>query len=162
MERKKRVYNFVFNSAITSSYTGNRWEAVYRVDFKTIIPPESMKSSFLMTFRFKSLTSTVATYDPLSKLLLLQANFGTMMRNSLNLAQSNILGALTHSADNYPTTTTTTFSFDTAPQQNPPVYIDTIQDVTTIQLSILNGNSATPSLFTGLGGYVCILSFEEL
>jgi hypothetical protein len=162
MERKKRVYNFVFNSAITSSFTGNRWDAAYRVDFKSIIPPESMKSSFLLTFRLKSLTSTSANFDPLNKLILLQANFGTMMRNSINLTQSNIIGALAHSADNYPTASTTTYSFDTPPQQNPPVYIDSIQNVTTIQLSFFNGNSATPSLFAGLANYLCILSFEEL
>ena len=162
MERKKRVYNFLFNSAITSSFTGNRWDAAYKVDFKTVIPPESMNSSFLLTFRLKSLTTTVANYDPLNRFTLLQANFGTMMRNSLNLAQSNILGVLTHSADNYPSPTTTTFSFDTTPQHNPPVYIDTIQNVTTIQLIFSNGNVATPSLFTGLTNYLCILSFEEL
>lgn len=162
MERKKRVYNFLFNSAITSSYSGNRWDATYGIDFKTIIPSESMNSSFLMTFRLKSLTSTVANYDSISKFILLQANFGTMMRNSLNSAQSNVIGALTHIADNTPTTTTTTFSFDTAPQQNPPVYIDSIQNVTTIKLSFVNGNSASSSLFVGMGGYICILSFEEL
>lgn len=162
MERKKRVYNFMFNSAIASSFTGGRFDAAYKVDFKTIIPPESMNSSFLLTFRFKSLTCTVVNYDPLSKFLILQASFGTMMRNSLNLTQSNILGVLTHIPDNYPTASTTTYSFDTPPQQNPPVYIDSIQNVTTIQLSILNGNSATPALFTGLTNYICILSFEEL
>ena len=118
-----------------------------------------MNSSFLLTFRLKSLSSTVANYDSLNKFILLQANFGTMMRNSINLTQSNIIGALTHSADSYPSTITTTYSFDTAPQQNPPVYIDTIQNVTTVQLSFFNGNSPTPSLFIGLANYLCILSF---
>ena len=98
-EIKKRVYNFVFNSQITSSYTGNRWDAAYNVDFKSIIPPESMGSSYLMTFRFKSYTNTVANFDPANKMILLQASFSSMMRNLLNTAQTNLIGMLSYSAD---------------------------------------------------------------
>ena len=35
-QRKKRVYNFVFNSGINSSYSGNKWDATYNVNFKSM------------------------------------------------------------------------------------------------------------------------------
>lgn len=160
MERKKRVYNFLFNSGITSSYTGNKWEALYKVDFKTIIPPESMKSSYLMTFRFLSYSHSVANFDPGTKQILLQASLGSQMRNSLNTTQTNIIGALSYVANTYPTTTTTQFSFDTKPQDNPPTYIESLQDVTTIRLTLIDAYTMTK--YANANNYVCTLSFEEL
>ena len=159
-QRKKRVYNFVFNSAIASSFSGAKSDAAYRVDFKTIIPPESMKSSYLMTFRFKSITHSVLNFDPTTKLILLQTSFSSQMRNSLNITQTNIIGALNYVVDTYPTTTTAIFSFDTCPQDNPPVYIESIQNVSSIQLTLLD--AAAYAKFTNISNYVCILSFEEL
>ena len=85
-----------------------------------------MKSSYLMTFRFKSLTHSVLNFDPTTKMILLQAQFGSRMKNSVNLTQTNIIGALNYVVDTYPTTTTAIFSFDTCPQDNPPVYIEKV------------------------------------
>ena len=158
-QRKKRVYNFVFNSAIASSFSGAKSDAAYRIDFKTIIPPESMKSSYLMTFRFKSLTHSAAVFNPTSPILL-QASLGSQMRNSLNLTQTNIIGILKNIPETYPSTTTAIFSFDTSTQDNPPVYIDSIANVSTIQLTLLD--AAAYAKFTAISNYVCILSFEEL
>ena len=160
MERKKRVYNFLFNSGITSSYTGNKWEALYKVDFNTIIPPESMKSSYLMTFRFLSYSHSVANFDPGTKQILLQASLGSQMRNSLNTTQTNIIGALSYTANTYPTPTTCSFSFDTKPFDNSPTYIESIQNVTTIQLTLLD--AITMAKFITINQYVCVLSFKEL
>ena len=159
-QRKKRVYNFVFNSAIASSFSGTKSDAAYRVDFKTIIPPESMNSSYLMTFRFKSILQSALNFNPTTNLILLQTSFSSQIRNSLNLTQTNIIGAINYSADFYPVPTTATFSLNTDPLDNPPVYVESIQNVNTIQLSILD--AAAYAKFTGIVNYVCILSFEEL
>jgi hypothetical protein len=159
-QRKKRVYNFVFNSAVSSSFSGTKSDAAYRVDFKTIIPPESMNSSYLMTFRFKSLLHSAAAFNPTTHMMLLQASFSSQIRNSLNLRQTNIIGALNYSADFYPAPTTATFSLNTAPLDNPPVYVESLQDVNTIQLTLLD--AAAYAKFTGIMNYICILSFEEL
>ncbi len=160
MERKKRAYNFVFNNGITSSYTGNRTEAVYRVDFKSIIPPESMNSSYLMTFRFLSYSHSSANFDPVNRQILLEASLGSQMRTSLNTTQTNIIGALSYVANTYPTLTTTQLALDTKPQDNPPTYIESIRDVTTIRLTLIDAYTMTK--FTNANNYVCTLSFEEL
>ena len=135
-------------------------DAAYRIDFKTIIPPENMNSSYLMTFRFKSLTHSIAQFNPTTHLILLQASLGSRIRNSLNLTQTNIIGVLKNVPETYPSTSTTIFSFDTSPQDNPPVYIESIQNVSTIQLTLLD--LAAYAKFTAISNYVCILSFEEL
>ena len=119
-----------------------------------------MNSSYLMTFRFLSYSHSAVNFDTINKQILLEASLGSQMRNSLNTTQTNIIGALSYVANTYPTTTTTQFSFDTKPQDNPPTYIESLQDVTTIRLTLIDAYTMTK--YANANNYVCTLSFEEL
>ena len=55
MESKKKVYNVILHSKDTTSYTGTKENAQYFVDFTNIMNPESLKSSYLVRFRIRSL-----------------------------------------------------------------------------------------------------------
>ena len=76
-----------------------------------------------------------------------------------NRTNSRTAGVLSFAWESQVTTTTNTYSIDTIPSSNPPMYIDNLSSSNTISFNLYDVNSLAN--FSNVTHYVCILSFEE-
>ena len=156
---KTKVYNIILNSRDTSSYTGSKENANYYIDFTNIMDAKALQSSFLVTFRMKSLVMNSLKYDPTSNLVVLNLGFMSPFHNMINTNRTNIAGVLSFEWEGQPTASTNNYSCDTPVDYNPPVYVDNLSSVVSLSLNlydvIAGGN------FSNMSDYVCIVSFEE-
>ena len=159
MESKKKVYNVFLNSKDTASFTGTKENAQYFVDFTNIMNPESLNSSYLVRFRIKSLLIGTAGYNPTSNLIVLNLGFSSRSCNMSNRTNSRTAGVLSFNWESQVTVTTNTYSVDTRPSTNPPMYIDNLSSSNTISFNLYDVNSLAN--FSNVTHYVSILSFEE-
>ena len=152
MERKKRVYNIILNSVDTKSYTGQKWNANYFVDFANIMDAEALKSSYLVRFRLRGTPMNAGAYNA-SNLVVLNLGFSSCSLTMSNNANSRTVGVLSFFVDG-------THYIDTKPDENLPMYIDNISSTSVINFNLFNAASLQTFQPTSLT-YVCILTFEE-
>lgn len=156
---KKKVYNIILNSLHTDSYTGPKEDATYSIDLNSIMDSNSLKSSYLIKFRIKSLNMSPLLYDPATNLVVLRVRVASALHNMLHLYQTNIVGVLSFVWEKAPTATTSSFSCDTPMDYNPPVYVDNLCSVNSLYLNFYDVNAR--GYFSNMADYVCIVSFEE-
>jgi len=147
----------------TSLYNG----ATYRVNMRSIVrDPADYQKKYKMTFAFKTGASTTASLWN-DEVFLIELDF----RKGLPIVQYD-KSVFTYSGNlngymNITSTGTYTAGngyFDTKPKDNPPAYMENIQDIDNITLSVWGIEYARyfPPNTTGTLNYVCVVTFTEI
>jgi hypothetical protein len=152
----KTNFNIVCNSTLTSSFTGNIYNANYYVNLSSLIDDEieDYKKKYKITFRMKTASSAniLSTQSYLCELYI-----HSRVYNQENLQTNYTLGVLSKSLDdnlnNY-------YALDTFSNDNPPLVIQNLDrsNSLNIQFHILE----TGAFYTNMPNYILILNFEEI
>ncbi len=167
--KPKKSFKVNLISADTTSWTGTSLynHATYNVNMRSIVrDPEDYKKKYKMTFAFKTGASTTNSLWN-DEVFLIELDF----RKASNIVQ-NDKSLFTYSGNLNGTmniTASGTYSagngyFDTKPKDNAPAYMENIQDIDTITLSVWGIEYARyfPPNFTGTLNYMCIITFTEI
>jgi hypothetical protein len=152
----KTNFNIVCNSTLTSSFTGNIYNATYYVNLSSIIDDEikDYNKKYKITLRLKTASSVniLSTQTYLCRLFI-----NSRVYNQENLQTNYTLGALTKSLDD---TINGYYSLDTIQSDNPPFVIQNLDKSNSLQVqfNILE----TGAFFTNMPNYILILNFEEI
>jgi len=161
---KKKNFKLILSTFDTTSFTsigGSLYNVVFPVDLKAIIrDPKDYKKSYKLTFSFQSLEdgniSTGSSYG-------IQINMNKPINTMANRIAGNIplytglvIGVVPNGR--------TSARFQVVPTDNEPVYYNDIENITSIQVRVLNlGSNAT---YTPAGGvtksWIAILCFTEV
>jgi hypothetical protein len=165
----KKSFKVNLISSDTTSWSGTSLynHATYRVNMRSIVrDPKDYQKKYKMTFAFKTGASTTSSLWN-DELFLIELDF----RKALPIAQNdksvftysgnlngymNITGSGTYTAGNG--------YFDTKPKDNSPAYMENIQDIDNITLSVYGIEYARyfPPNSTGTLNYVCVVTFTEI
>lgn len=174
----KKSFKVVLDSNNTASYSGPQFDARFIVDLNQIIrEPWRMKRSYVMTFSFKSISSTFAVSGVSStKLYKLHIDIGkgtqTIFQFNATRAPAGIVGVSSEGVGVY-TNVAAASSFDipcyfnSRPADNDGVFISDLQSVNTITLNLIDPttgtfNSADNGTINTATKYICVLNFQEL
>lgn len=167
--KPKKSFKVNLISADTTSWSGPSLynHATYAVNMRSIVrDPADYQKKYKMTFAFKTGASTTNSVwnDEVflieldfRKALPIQQNNKSLFTYSGNLnGTMNITSAGTYSAGNG--------YFDTKPKDNAPAYIENIQDIDSICLSVWGIEYAKyfPPNTTGTLNYFCAITFTEI
>ncbi len=167
--KPKKSFKVNLISADTTSWTGTSLynHATYPINMRSIVrDPEDYKKKYKMTFGFKSTQSTTQSLWN-DEVFLIELNF----RKGLPIAQ-NDKSQFTYSgnlnASVYLNSTGTYTSgngyFITKPKDNAPAYMENIQDIDNITLSVygIEYGRYFPPNSTGTLDYMCVITFTEI
>lgn len=167
--KPKKSFKINLMSADTTSWSGASLynHATYTVNMRSIVrDPEDYKKKYKMTFAFKTGASTTNSLWN-DEVFLIELDF----RKASNIVQ-NDKSLFTYSGNLNGTmniTASGTYSagngyFDTKPKDNAPAYMENIQDIDTITLSVWGIEYARyfPPNSTGTLNYMCIITFTEI
>lgn len=165
----KKTFKVNLISADTASWSGTSLynHANYRIDMRSIIRDfADYKKAYKMTFAFKTGQSTTSSVWN-DAVFLIELDF----RKGVPIAQKD-KSSFTYSgmlnATSYLTATDTYTSgngyFDTKPEDNQPCYMENIQDIDNITLSVWEIQSGRyfPPNNTGTLNYMCVVTFTEI
>lgn len=167
--KPKKTFKVNLISSDTASWSGTSLynHANYPINMRSIIrDPADYKKAYKMTFTFKTGESTTSSVWN-DGLFLIELDF----RKGLPIAQKD-KSSFTYSgmlnATSYLTATDTYTSgngyFDTKPTDNQPCYMENIQDIDNITLSVREIQSARyfPPNNSGTLNYMCVVTFTEI
>jgi hypothetical protein len=167
--KPKKSFKVNLISSDTASWSGTSLynHATYRVNMRSIIrDPEDYKKAYKMTFKFITGSSTTSSLWN-DETFLIELDF----RKPAHIAQ-NDRSSFTYSGNlngymNITSSGTYTAGngyFDTKPCDNSPAYIQNIQDIDNITLSVygIEYGRYFPPNSTGTLNYVCVVTFTEL
>ena len=167
--KPKKSFKVNLVSADTTSWSGASLynHATYAVNMRSIVrDPADYQKKYKMTFAFKTGASTTSSLwnDEVflieldfKKALPIQQNNKSMFTYSGNLnGKMNITSSGTYTAGNG--------YFDTKPKDNDPAYMENIQDIDSISLSVwgIEYGRYFPPNSTGTLNYVCVITFTEI
>lgn len=169
IEKPKKSFKVNLISADTTSWDGPSLyrNATYTVNMRSIVrDPEDYKKKYKMTFAFKTGASTTSSVWN-DEVFLINLDF----RKALPIAQNN-RSTFTYSGNlngkmNITSTGTYTAGngyFDTKPKDNAPAYLENIQDIDTISLSVycIEYDRYFPPNNAGTLNYMCVVTFTEI
>ena len=167
--KPKKTFKVNLISSDTTSWSGISLynHATYPINMRSIVRDSAdYKKAYKMTFAFKTGESTTASIWN-DGLFLIELDF----RKGVHIAQYN-KSSFTYSgmlnATSYITSTDTYTSgngyFDTKPTDNQPCYMENIQDIDNITLSVREIQSARyfPPNGSGTLNYMCVVTFTEI
>ena len=167
--KPKKTFKVNLISSDTASWSGTSLynHATYRINMRSIIRDyEDYKKAYNMTFAFKTGQSTTSSIWN-DAVFLIELDF----RKGVPIAQKD-KSSFTYSgmlnATSYLTATDTYTSgngyFDTKPDDNQPCYMENIQDIDNITLSVWEIQSGRyfPPNNTGTLDYMCVVTFTEI
>lgn len=167
--KPKKSFKVNLVSADTTSWDGASLynHATYAVNMRSIVrDPEDYKKAYKMTFAFKTGASTTTSVWN-DEVFLIELDF----RRGLPIAQ-NDKSMFTYSGclnGKMNITASGTYTagggyFDTKPKDNQPAYIENIQDIDSITLSVYCIEYARyfPPNNTGTLNYMCVITFTEV
>jgi hypothetical protein len=165
----KKSFKVNLISSDTTSWSGTSLynHATYSVNMRSIVrDSQDYKKKYKMTFAFKTGASTTQSMFN-DEVFLIELDF----RKGLPIAQ-NDKSLFTYSGNlngqmNITSTGTYTAGngyFDTKPKDNAPAYLENIQDINSITLSLWCISSARyfPPNNTGTLNYMCVVTFTEI
>jgi len=167
--KPKKSFKVNLVSADTTSWSGASLynHATYAVNMRSIVrDPEDYKKAYKMTFAFKTGASTTNSVFN-DEVFLIELDFKKGLPIAQNdksvftysgylSGQMNITASGTYTAGNG--------YFDTKPKDNQPAYMENIQDIDRISLSLWCISSARyfPPNNTGTLNYMCVITFTEV
>jgi hypothetical protein len=151
----KASFNLVLNSIVTSTYTGNRSNPTFNVDWKTLIREEDYNKRYHIRFRMKTANDTNVNDQENYRVELYIAG---KVFNQSNLQRDFTLGML--SRVNEDMTDGTRLAIDTKPYDNPPITIEGLPHTSSLQLKFIINSTGLE--YTAIPNYVFILNFEEI
>ena len=167
--KPKKSFKVNLISSDTTSWTGPSLyrNATYTVNMRNIVrDPEDYKKSYKMTFAFKTGASTTQSVFN-DEVFLIDLDFHkpahiTQNNTSTFTYSGNLNGKMNITASG--TYTAGGGYFDTKPKDNAPAYLQNIQDIDTISLSVYCIQSAQyfPPNSTGTLNYMCVITFTEI
>jgi hypothetical protein len=156
-------------------YTGIQFNATYQLNLLQQISAQDIDRPYAVSWAFRSVSSTSATSGlSMSTLYALYLNFANKPTNSIQPYNSqNYAGILCMNNDftSYsiagPTTTTPLY-FDTKISDNAPLIVNSLRNMTSINLNVVNMSNNTTFNAANTGGintattYVCVLTFTQI
>lgn len=165
----KKSFKVNLISSDTTSWSGTSLynNATYRVNMRNIVTDyKDYQKKYKMTFAFKTGASTTNSVwndevflidlDFRKALPIAQNNRSTFTYSGNLNGKMNITASGTYSAGNG--------YFDTKPKDNAPAYMENIQDIDTITLSVycIEYDRYFPPNNTGTLNYMCVITFTEI
>lgn len=167
--KPKKSFKVNLISSDTTSWTGTSLynHATYPINFRSIIhDPEDYKKKYKMTFAFKTGASTTSSLWN-DAIFLIELDFKkaqVIAQNdkSVFTYNGNLNGAINITASG--TYTAGNGFFDTKPKDNTPVYMENLQDIDRVTLSVweLEYGRYFPPNSTGTLNYMCVITFTEI
>jgi len=167
--KPKKSFKVNLISSDTTSWSGTTLfnHATYRINMRSIVrDTEDYKKAYKMTFKFMMAASTSGSVWN-DETFLIELAF----RKALPIAQ-NDKSAFTYSGvlNGYMNITASgTYTagngyFDTKPKDNAPMYLENIQDIDNITLSVwaIQSGRYFPPNNTGTHNYMCVVTFTEV
>ena len=167
--KPKKSFKINLISSDTSSWSGTSLynHATYRINMRSIVrDPEDYKKKYKMTFKFITGASTSSSLWN-DAIFLIELDF----RKGVAIAQ-NDKSVFTYSgvlSGDMNITSTGTYTagngyFDTKPKDNQPTYMENIQDIDNITLSVyeIEYGRYFPPNSSGTLNYVCVVTFTEI
>jgi len=165
----KKSFKVNLISSDTTSWSGTSLynHATYRVNMRSIVrDPKDYQKKYKMTFAFKTGASTTQSMFN-DEVFLIELDFlkGLPIAQndkSLFTYSGNLNGKMNITASG--TYTAGGGYFDTKPKDNAPAYMENIQDINSITLSLWCIASARyfPPNNTGTLNYMCVVTFTEI
>ena len=165
----KKSFKINLISADTTSWTGTSLYngANYRINMRSIVrDPADYQKKYKMTFKFITGASTTSSLWN-DAIFLIELDF----KKGLPIAQ-NDKSLFTYSgvlSGDMNITSTGTYTagngyFDTKPKDNQPMYLENIQDIDNIILSVydIEYGRYFPPNSSGTLNYVCVVTFTEI
>ena len=167
--KPKKSFKINLISSDTTSWSGPSLynHATYTVNMRNIVTdPNDYKKAYKMTFAFKTGASTTNSVWN-DEVFLIELDF----KKGLPIAQNNksmftysgyLNGAMNITASG--TYTAGNGYFDTKPKDNQPAYMENIQDIDRISLSVycIEYDRYFPPNSTGTLNYMCVITFTEI
>jgi len=174
----KKNFKIWLDTNNTDSYSGLQFDARFYVDMtKLITEPWRLKSSYKMTFSFKSISSTFATSGITStKLYKCHIDLGkgtpSMYQYNNTRTPSGIVGVSSEGVGVY-VNPAAAASFDipvyfnAKPDDNDPVFIPSLEGISVINVNLIDPTSGTFNSADNAGintatKYIVCLNFQEL
>ena len=167
--KPKKSFKINLISSDTSSWSGTSLYngANYRINMRSIVRDvEDYKKAYKMTFKFITGASTSSSLWN-DAIFLIELDF----KKGLTIAQ-NDKSLFTYSgvlSGDMNITSTGTYTagngyFDTKPKDNQPMYLENIQDIDNIILSVydIEYGRYFPPNSSGTLNYVCVVTFTEI
>ena len=167
--KPKKSFKVNLVSSDTASWSGTSLynHATYRINMRSIVrDPEDYKKKYKMTFKLITGASTNASLWN-DEVFLIELDF----RKGLPIAQNNkSLFTYSGNLNGYMNITSSgTYTagngyFDTKPKDNSPAYMENIQDIDNITLSVwaMQIGRYFPPNSSGTLNYVCVVTFTEI
>lgn len=154
-----RCFNVVLDSYTAASFTGALYNATFSVDLKTIVREAwRLNKAYYMTFQFVSATGDQPS---LSKIYTLHIDLGKA-QNIYRYSNVKVPSGIVRISTDGNIGVTPTAYLNSRPEDNAPVLIENLRDITNININLLDtsggGNGVT---FSGTAKYICILTFME-
>jgi hypothetical protein len=174
----KKCFKVWLDTNNTASYSGPQFDARFTVEMNNLITePWRLKSSYKMTFSFKSISSTFATSGITSTKLYkccIDLGKGTpaMYQYNSTRVPSGVVGVSTEGVGVY-TNVAAASSFDipvffnSRPLDNDPVFIQSLDGISIININLIDPttgtfNSADNAVINTATKYIVCLNFQEL
>jgi hypothetical protein len=167
--KPKKTFKINLISSDTASWSGTSLynHATYMVNMRSIIrDPADYKKAYKMTFTFKTGQSTTASvWNDAAFLIELDFRKGVPIAqyNKSRFTYSGMLNATSYltSTDTY---TSGNGFFDTKSCDNQPTYMENIQDIDNITLSVWEMQTGRyfPPNSAGTLNYMCVVTFTEI
>ena len=172
----KKNFKIWLDSNSSTSWTGTQFDAKYFVDLKQCIRESwRLNSSYLMTFSFISKASTfavgtVSTTHTYTLHIDLGQGTPTMFRYSAVRTPSGIVRVSNDGTGVFTVTAGVNdipCYFNSRPEDNEPVFINNLKNVTEITINLLQSasgtfNSADNATINNATKYICCLNFQEV
>lgn len=167
--KPKKSFKVNLVSADTTSWSGASLynHATYAVNMRSIVrDPADYQKKYKMTFAFKTGASTTSSLWN-DEVFLIELDFrkaSNIVQNdkSLFTYSGNLNGKMNITASG--TYTAGNGYFDTKPKDNAPAYLENIQDIDNITLSVygIEYGRYFPPNSSGTLNYMCVITFTEI
>ena len=157
------------------AYTGIQFDANYNVNLLSQVDPADIDRPYSVQFTFRSVSSASATSTlTMGNIYALFLNFANKPSNSIQpFHANNYAGVLSMNNDltSYTTTagvTNTNIFFDTKASDNAPLIVNSLRNLTSINLNVINTttngtfNLANNGAINSATLYVCVLTFTQI
>jgi hypothetical protein len=157
-------YKVVLNAFDTTSWGGSLYNAVFPVDLKTIIrDPNDYKKAYKMTFSFQGVIDANILYTSLYGIHIDMRKNVKVMQSNNNSTNKLYYGILRYDTP----VSQTTNRFDTIPSDNDPIYYEDIQNITEINIRVIQSNDTANNNTTYAPAatsnkYICVINFTEV
>ena len=157
------------------AYSGIQFNALYQVNLLSQVDPADIDRPYSVEWAFRSVSSTTATTGlSMGTIYSLYLNFANKPGNSIQpFNTQNYAGILCMNNDftQYLITggtTNTPLYFDTKTSDNAPLIVNSLRNLTSINLNVVNTatnttfNAANNGTVNGATLYVCVLTFTQI